>query len=74
MAPMHPQQSPPQLPDSGSARLSSKHLQIVQYSGSLLFVMIPLPKRPVFADFCRLVSASDLIKLNLFSGRELVKT
>lgn len=25
---MHPQQSPPQLPDSGSAGLSSKRLQI----------------------------------------------
>jgi hypothetical protein len=49
---MHPQQSPPQLPDSGSAGLSSTRLQIVQYSGLLLFVIISLPKRPVLADFC----------------------
>lgn len=47
---MHPQQSPPQLPDSGSAGLSSTRLQIVQYSGLLLFVIISLPKRPVLAD------------------------
>ncbi len=32
--------------------MSSKHLQIVQYSGSLLFVMIPLSKRPALAGFC----------------------
>jgi hypothetical protein len=49
---MHPQQSPPQLPDSGSAGLSSKRLQIVQYFGLLLFVIIPLSKRPVLADSC----------------------
>jgi hypothetical protein len=49
---MHPQQSPPQLPDSGSAGMSSKRLQIVQYSDSLLFFIIPLPKRPVLADCC----------------------
>lgn len=47
---MHPQQSPPQLPDSGSAGLSSTRLQIVQYAGLLLFVIISLPKRPVLAD------------------------
>lgn len=50
---MHPQQSSPQLPDSGSAGLSSKRLQIVQYSGLLLFVIIPLSKRTVLADCCR---------------------
>ena len=40
IAPMHPQQSPPVLPDSGSSGLSSRRPQIVQYCGFLLLVII----------------------------------
>lgn len=40
IAPMHLQQSPPVLPDSGSSGLSSRHAQIVQCCAFMLFVII----------------------------------